>query len=33
MRGRLIDTAATNRGMRLLGDIAEGGMEYLAIKR
>ncbi len=32
-RGRLIDSAATNRGMRLLGDIAEGGMEYLAIKR
>jgi len=32
-RGQLIDAAATNRGMRLLGDLAEGGMEYLAVKR
>jgi SAM-dependent methyltransferase len=32
-RGQLIDAAATNRGVRLLGDLAEGGMEYLAVKR
>ncbi|MEA2419549.1 MAG: hypothetical protein QOE60_1755 [Thermoleophilaceae bacterium] len=32
MRGRLIEAAASNRGVRLLGDIAEGGMEYLAVK-
>jgi 2-polyprenyl-3-methyl-5-hydroxy-6-metoxy-1,4-benzoquinol methylase len=33
MRGRIIDTAASNRGARLLGDLAAGGMEYLAVKR
>lgn len=31
--GRVIDMAATNRAVRLAGDIAAGGMEYLAIKR
>jgi 2-polyprenyl-3-methyl-5-hydroxy-6-metoxy-1,4-benzoquinol methylase len=32
-RGQLVDAAATNRGVRLLGDLATGGMEYLAVKR
>jgi 2-polyprenyl-3-methyl-5-hydroxy-6-metoxy-1,4-benzoquinol methylase len=31
--GRLIDLAASNRAVRLAGDIAEPGMEYLVIKR
>jgi 2-polyprenyl-3-methyl-5-hydroxy-6-metoxy-1,4-benzoquinol methylase len=31
--GRVIDLAATNRAVRLVGDIATSGMEYLAIKR
>jgi 2-polyprenyl-3-methyl-5-hydroxy-6-metoxy-1,4-benzoquinol methylase len=31
--GRVIDMAATNRAVRLAGDIAAGGMEYLAVKR
>jgi hypothetical protein len=29
----VIDMAATNRAVRLAGDIAAGGMEYLAVKR
>jgi 2-polyprenyl-3-methyl-5-hydroxy-6-metoxy-1,4-benzoquinol methylase len=32
-RGRVIDLAASNRVVRLAGDIAMSGMEYLAIKR
>jgi len=32
-RGRLIDLAGSNRAVRLAGDLAASGMEYLAIKR
>jgi hypothetical protein len=31
--GRVIDLAASNRAVRLAGDVAASGMEYLAIKR
>jgi len=31
--GQVIDAAATNRAVRLAGDIAASGMEYLAVKR
>ena len=31
--GSLIDLAATNRAVRLAGDVAASGMEYLVIKR
>jgi SAM-dependent methyltransferase len=31
--GRVIDLAATNRAVRLAGDVAASGMEYLAVKR
>ena len=31
--GQVIDLAASNRAVRLAGDIAASGMEYLAIKR
>jgi 2-polyprenyl-3-methyl-5-hydroxy-6-metoxy-1,4-benzoquinol methylase len=31
--GRVIDAAASNRAVRLAGDIVESGMEYLAVKR
>jgi SAM-dependent methyltransferase len=31
--GRVIDQAASNRAVRLAGDVAASGMEYLAVKR
>jgi 2-polyprenyl-3-methyl-5-hydroxy-6-metoxy-1,4-benzoquinol methylase len=31
--GRAIDLAASNRAVRLAGDVATSGMEYLAVKR
>jgi SAM-dependent methyltransferase len=31
--GRVIDLAASNRAVRLAGDVAASGMEYLAVKR
>jgi 2-polyprenyl-3-methyl-5-hydroxy-6-metoxy-1,4-benzoquinol methylase len=31
--GSVMDAAATNRAVRFAGDIAAGGMEYLAVKR
>lgn len=32
VRGRLIEAAKRRRSVRLLGDVFEGGMEYLAVK-
>ena len=31
--GRVIDLAGSNRAVRLAGDIAASGMEYLVVKR
>ena len=31
--GRLIDLAGSNRAVRLVGDVAASGMEYLVVKR
>jgi 2-polyprenyl-3-methyl-5-hydroxy-6-metoxy-1,4-benzoquinol methylase len=31
--GRLIDLAGSNRGVRLAGDVAASGMEYLVVKK
>ncbi len=32
LRGRLIDACAANRGARFAGDLAQSGMEYLALR-
>jgi hypothetical protein len=32
-RGRVIDLAGSNAAVRLVGDVAASGMEYLVIKK